>query len=52
MHLRRHADCGGYIRGPNLALVENVGLGAAGAAKKLILSEAQEMVNRALASSD
>ena len=35
MHLRRQADCGGYIRGPNLALVENVGPGAAGAAKKL-----------------
>ena len=35
MHLRRQADSGGYIRGPNLALVENVGCGAAGAAKKL-----------------
>ena len=35
IHLRRHADCGGYIRGPNLVLIENVGLGAAGTVKKL-----------------
>ena len=33
--LRRHADCGGYVRGPNLVLVENVGPRAAGAVKKL-----------------
>ncbi len=35
MHLRRHADCGGYIRGLNLVLVENVGPRAAGTVKKL-----------------
>jgi hypothetical protein len=35
MHLRRQADCGGHICGPNLVLVENVGAGTAGAAKKL-----------------
>jgi len=35
MHLRRHADSGGNIRGPNLVLVENVGPRAAGAVKKL-----------------
>jgi hypothetical protein len=35
MHLRGQADCGGYIRGPYLALALNVGPGAAGVAKKL-----------------
>jgi hypothetical protein len=35
MHLGRQADRGGYIRGPNLALVENVGAGTAGTTKKL-----------------
>jgi hypothetical protein len=35
MHLGRQADGAGYVRGPNLALVQNVRPAATGVAKKL-----------------